>query len=109
MDDGTKKGLGIAVGVSSSVGFLWGMDPELVKSFLSETAQSQVAQAGFFFTLAYWLHAGRVKKEISKSFTALIAAIDSVSQALRKDLEAQQKLLADHGKRLETLEKQKPI
>lgn len=105
IDDATKKAAGVAVGIGSSVGFLWGMDPELIKNFLSETAQSQIAQAGFFFTMAAWLHAGRVKKEIAKNFTALTTAIDGVAQALRRDLDGQRKILENHATRLENLEK----
>lgn len=108
MDGDTKKSIGIAAGVSTGMGFLWGVDPELVKSFLSETAQSQIAQAGFFFTLAAWLHAGRVKKEIARNFEALTNALNSVALALRKDLDGHREILANHSIRLDNLEKPKP-
>lgn len=104
LDYESKKAIGIATGISGSVGFLWGVDPETVKHFLSETAQSQIAQAGFFFTMAAWLHAGRVKKEIANSFTSLTTAIQEVAQALRKDLESQKKILEIHATRLDNLE-----
>jgi hypothetical protein len=109
MDGESKKalgmGVGAAVGISSSVGVLWGIEPEIVKQFLSETAQSQIAQAGFFFTLAAWIHAGRVKKEIGKHFISLTTAIDGVSRALRADLAGQKEILENHAIRLENLEK----
>jgi len=108
MDGDTKKSIGLAAGVSTGVGFLWGVDPELVKHFLSETAQSQIAQAGFFFTMAAWLHAGRVKKEIGRNFEALTAALNSMATALRKDLDGHREILANHGTRLDNLEKPKP-
>ncbi len=108
LDDASKKAIGLAVGVSGSAGVLWGLDPEMVKHFLSETAQSQIAQAGFFFTVAAWLHAGRVKKEIGKNFTGLTNAISDVSTAFRQDLEELRKILVNHSNRLDNLESTKP-
>lgn len=87
----------------------------VVTSFFSQASQSQIAQAGFFFTLAAWIHSGRVKKEISKNFGALTAAINNVATTstaainnvattLSDELKSQAKILANHGQRLETLE-----
>lgn len=104
MDDASKKATGIAVGLGSGVGLLWGLNPEMIQNFLSETAQSQIAQAGFFFTLAAWIHAGRVKKEIAKHFSSLTIAINNVALTLRQDLDAQKKVLEDHGGRIQNLE-----
>jgi len=84
-----------------------GPDPETLKSFLSETAQSQIAQAGFFFTIAAWLHAGRVKKEIKSNFETLTTAINKVADAFREDLKVQREMLDNLKTRVQTLESQK--
>lgn len=64
--------------------------PDGVISLLSTTAQSEIAQAGFFFTLAAWLHSGRVRKEIRNNmeiFTiAMSNSINNVADALKADM-----------------------
>lgn len=77
--------------------FLVGLDPTGLVGVMSQAAQSQIAQAGFFFTLAAWIHSGRVKKEIKLNFTTLTEAINNIAKTLREDLEK-------HGKRLDSLE-----
>lgn len=72
-------------------------NPEPLVAFLSESAQSQIAQAGFFFTIAAWLHSGRVKKEIKSNFDSLTNAINKVADAFREDLKR-------HGDRLDNLD-----
>ncbi len=70
---------------------------EQFTSTLSQAAQSQIAQTGFFFTLAAWLHSGRMKKEIKANFEALTTAINQVAAAFREDLQR-------HGDRLDNLD-----
>ena len=100
------KGAGVsaAIGAAGLTGYLMGIDPTHVINFFSDTAQSQIAQAGFFFTLASWLHSSRVKKEIKDNFSALTMAIQNLGGALRADLNRMQETLVDHGERLEDLE-----
>ncbi len=93
-----------AVGISSVVGLLYGIDPTTFVSILSKTAQSQIAQAGFFFTAAAWLHAGRVKKEIKENFVIMTDAINNVALALRQDLAAQTNRLDILSNRVDALE-----
>ena len=92
--------------------FLIGLDIAGFTGVLSAVAQSQIAQMGFFFTLAAWVHSGRVKKEIALHFASLTQAINNVANSLERELAQQSKTLANHGKRLETLEnvtlKEKP-
>lgn len=85
--------------VALLAGFVHGVSPDTAEpiiKLLSDTAQSQITQAGFFFTLAAWLHSGRVKKEIRENFLALTVSIDKVADAFREDLKA-------HGERLDNL------
>lgn len=63
--------------------------PEAIQHFLSEAAQNQITQAGFFFTMAAWIHSGRVKKEIKANFEILTQAINNVADSLREDLKSQ--------------------
>lgn len=90
------------------VGFTQGISPDqtepLVK-FFSEAAQNQITQAGFFFTMAAWLHSGRVKKEIRENFMALTISIDKVADAFREDLKAQGNRVDNLASRVSDLEK----
>lgn len=83
---------GFGVGAASNMG----LDLTSLTAFIGDTASNQIAQAGFFFTAAAWIHSGRVKKEISRNFVLLTDAINNVATTLRQDLEK-------HGKRLDNL------
>ena len=98
MTDQGRKNIGLTVALGSLAGIIYGISPDYVVSFLSETAASKVAQYGFFFTLAAWIHAGRVKKEISNQFSPLTEAINNVASTLKDDLAMQ-------AERLDTMEK----
>lgn len=84
--------------------YLLGLDASHILKFFSETAQNEIVKAGFFFMIAAWLHSSRVKKEIRENFISLTEAINNVAKTLRDDLNAQARILANHGQRLETLE-----
>ncbi len=73
----------------SVLGFFYGLDPDTVARYAGEIATSQIAHAGFFFTLAAWIHANTVKKEIATQFNSVTEAINNVAIALRLDLSAQ--------------------
>lgn len=83
------------------------IDPKSIVDIFSDTAQSQIAQAGFFFTLAAWLHSGRVKNEIKSNFSALTLAINEVAEAFKADLKRHGDRLDKLDERMESLEKQK--
>lgn len=91
----------------SALGLAYGMDisPQFVVDHLSMAAQSQITQAGFFFTLAAWLHAGRVKSEIKLNFSSLTDALNNLGDALRNELKNHADQLAAHAKMLDTLGK----
>lgn len=99
----TLKTAGQVVGVGGLLGFIYRADPNMLVQHMSVIAQSQIAQAGFFFTLAAWLHAGRVKKEIKDSFSTLITAMTDLGDALRKELKIHADQLADHAIKLDKL------
>lgn len=88
-----------------TLGVLYGLDPSSFINHLSLAAQSQITQAGFFFTLAAWLHAGRVKKEIKDNFLILTDALNNLGDALRNELRNHADQLAAHAKMLDTLGK----
>ena len=83
------------------------VDPNKVSKIFSETAQNQIAQAGFFFTLAAYIHSGRVKKEIKSNFEALTTAINQVAEAFREDLKKHSERLDNLASRVEVLEQTK--
>jgi hypothetical protein len=89
--------------ISGVAGFAYSVDPNILVQHMSMVAQSQIAQAGFFFTLAAWLHAGRVKKEINDSFSTLITSLDNLGDALRKELKIHADQLASHRLMLDKL------
>lgn len=105
--DKKKAAVGPAAGVVallSTAGIAFGIDPETMNFTLQTLAGNQIAQAGFFFSVAAWIHSGRVKKEISKNFTSVTEAINNVASALRTDLEGQKKILEKLDRRVKTLE-----
>jgi len=103
-DNKVVTGSVIAI-IGAGVGALFGADPEQLVLILSKTAQSQIAQAGFFFALAAWIHSGKVRKSIDANFGILTTAINNVALTLREDLKKQAEILADYGQRIETVEK----
>ncbi len=118
-----KKTIAIAAGTSTLAGLAYAIDPDLFVRYLSDTAANKIAQFGFLFTLAAWIHSGRVKKEIKENFSifsaaaeihakSLTDAINNVASALTQDLKIQSHRLAqveskvdDLHSRIETLEK----
>lgn len=88
-------------------GAFTGASPESIEPImgvLSDAAKSQIAQAGFFFTLAAWIHSSRVKKEIKENFMALTVAIDNVANALREDLKNQGERIDNLDSRVKNIE-----
>lgn len=69
-------------------------DPEYVSGLLNQALSHQVTQFTVAFTIAAWLHSGRVKKEIKNQLGSISVSIDGVAQTLRQDLQAQNKRLA---------------
>lgn len=103
----SNKTLATAVALVAIAGVTAGFTPEsadVVLKLFSEAAQSQIAQTGFFFTVAAWLHAGRVKKEIRENFASLTLAIDKVADAFREDLKVQGARLDNLALRVTSLE-----
>ncbi len=101
----TLKTVGWTAGLSGLAGFLYTVDPNILVQHMSLIAQSQIAQTGFFFTLAAWLHAGRVKKEIKESFSGLTNSLNDLSAALQQELKIHAAELADHANKLDNLGK----
>lgn len=111
MTDKSKQTLSIAAGLTGGLGiglgFITGIDPSTIVKFLSDTAGNQIAQAGFFFTMAAWIHSGRVKKEIAKNFSAMTDAINNVATAFSQKLDLHGKMLEELSERVENLEQKK--
>jgi hypothetical protein len=93
----------LGVGLTSGAVLISPEGVQTIVNSLSAASQSQIAQAGFFFTLAALIHSGRMKKEIRLNFEGLTVAIDRVSSALRDDLRKHGERLDTHGKHLDNL------
>jgi hypothetical protein len=97
----TNRGKALAglAGAAASIGALGTglVSSDDIGHLFSEAVQNKIAQAGFFFTFAAWLHSGRVKKEIAIQFGAISKAINDVAAALREDL-------AKHAERISKVE-----
>jgi len=92
-----NKPASLAIGFTSASALF--MSPDLLKTvtdMFGVLSESQMAQFGLFFTMASFIHSGRVKKEIRSNFEGLTHAIEKVSAALREDLK-------QHGDRLDNL------
>lgn len=70
----------------------------------NDVFSSQMTQAGFFFTMAAWLHSGRVKKEIKDNFSSLTNAINNVAESFREDLKKHSERLDNLSVRVGSLE-----
>lgn len=64
------------------VASLTSIDPETVMGHLPSWMLSDLARQVFLFTLAAWIHSGRVKKEIKTQFQTLADAIHGVESKL---------------------------
>lgn len=62
---------------------------ESLRSLFGDAMSNQVFQFGFAFTLAAFLHAGRVKREIAEQGRSIRDAFNDLALALRQDLSSQ--------------------
>ncbi len=58
------------------------LDPDVIMKYLSATMASDLTRQIFLFSLAAWIHSGRVKKEIKSQFETLTDAIHGVENKL---------------------------
>lgn len=65
------------------------LEPEQVFGLFSAALQSQVTQFGIAFSMAAWIHSGRMKKEIANQLSGITAALNNLGEALRQDLKIQ--------------------
>lgn len=104
-DSQSNKGkVGFYTAVVASALIAFGMSPETAEKFVGEVVTHEIAQAGFFFTLAALIHARQVRKEIRSQFEFLTTAINSVATALKQDIEVHTKTLEAQSSRLKTVE-----
>ncbi len=73
-------------------------------SIFGPVIQSQIAQAGFFFTMAAIIHSSRVKKEIRANFEPLTEAIKRLADNLAADLKAQSERIGGVEKKIDHLD-----
>lgn len=94
------SGSSLALGASAL-----GLDvnSENISTFLGNMAGNEIAQTGFLFTVAAWLHSGRVKKEIKDNFSSLTTAINNVAESFKQDLKAHSDTLKVHSEAINEL------
>ena len=85
------------------------IDHEVLTKLFGETMSNQITQLGICFTIAAWLHSGRVKKEIRANFSALTTAINNVAESLKEDLKAHSDKIDNLTTRVQKLEDRKPM
>lgn len=78
--------------------------PEMVSKLLGEAASNQIVQAGFFFTVAAWLHSNKVQKEIKSAFSSLTDAINNVATSFQEDLKKHSATLENLSGRVQNVE-----
>lgn len=82
----------------------WIPDMELISHLFGTAIGSQVAQFGVAFSIAAWIHAGRVKKEIAAQLSGIKDAVNDLSAALRQDLEKQSQRISQIDARVSKIE-----
>lgn len=92
----------VATGIAGSLGVIWSfaiglVTPELLLSVLSQVFHNQIAQAGFFFTLAAWIHGKQVRNEIKAQLSPIAKALEELGVNIKNDMDK-------HNERLEKLE-----
>jgi hypothetical protein len=102
----SKRVAGMATLGGGTLGVLYGIDPNSFLTHLSLVSQNQIAQAGFAFTVAAWIHSGRVKQEIKLNFTCLTDALNNLADALRKELKEHSEQLASLRQDVQELQTQ---
>ncbi len=63
-----------------------GIDLSGIGNLLNAALAHQVTQFGIAFSIAAWIHSGRLKKEIKNQMGDVVAAVDNVASVLRQDL-----------------------
>lgn len=82
---------------------MW-MNPEILADLLGNAVQSQVAQFGIAFSLAAWIHARQVKKEIAYHLEGIRAAIVELGRDLRRDMALQSERIGKLEERVDKIE-----
>lgn len=62
------------------------LDPEMVRDWAQGALSHQFTQMTIAFTVANWLHSGRLKKEIKAAFLSLTDSIDNVASKVTNEM-----------------------
>lgn len=62
---------------------------DLLTDFISPIIEHDVTKWTLAFSIAAWLHSGRVKKEIKTQFVGIVDSINNLGVALRNDMNSQ--------------------
>ncbi len=90
MDDKKKK-VGLSIGFGSIIAILYSIDPVTFSEYLNLALQQEISRTLIAFSVAAWIHSGRVKKE----FKSVTEAINNLGSALRLDLSALSERVGD--------------
>lgn len=82
----------------------WLVSPDVVMPLVGQIMQQQVTQFGIAFSLAAWIHSGRVKKEIASQLNGIRTAVNDLAAALRQDLVAQSERISKIETRVSRIE-----
>ncbi len=78
-----------------------------VSDLISKGLSHQVTQFTIAFGVAAYIHAGRVKKEIASQMSGITGAINSLADALKKELSEHSARIEKLTSRVDSLEKEK--
>ncbi len=84
------------------------LDVDNLPALLNAALASQVTQFGIAFSIAAFIHAGRMKKEIAFQMSNISLAVNNLATALRQDLASQAERLAEVEVRVNNIENHKP-
>lgn len=83
------------------------LDPEKLSGLFSEAMQHQIFQFTVAFTIAAWIHSGRVKKEIKNQFGSLVTALSGLGEKLENRIEGVEQDVKEIKQKLRGAENEK--
>jgi len=84
MDSDKSLRLRLGAAFAGIAALVWNVPADTILQYASEAFSHQVTQFVFAFSIAAWIHSGRMKKE----FKSLTLAVNDLGSALRADLGA---------------------
>lgn len=85
----------------------WIPDAEVIGAIFGSAMQSQVTQFGIAFSIAAWIHSGRVKKEIAQQLSGIKEVMVDLAAALREELKKESERISRLEDRMSKIDSNK--